>query len=253
MKVAVVQMRPAFKDKVGNLRKMVKATKQAVDAGAKLIVFPELVSTGYSFMSAAEAAPYAEVIGPMTRPLQSDQSMHIMLLMAKQWQVSIVWGLVERDPVTGKLHNSQVYVDPTGYFESYRKVNSFGNDYIWATPGEGSPPIIQATIEGKRRKIGLLICRDVRDKSDDDTSFYEKGDADIVCLGCAWGDGGFPATVWMDFVKKNKCYLAVSNVYGKEIPNNFGEGGVCVIAPDGKVHCEGLVWSQDCIVYADIP
>jgi predicted amidohydrolase len=103
------------------------------------------------------------------------------------------------------------------------------------------------------KKVGLLICRDVRDKKDDKwSSFYEKGDADIVAMSANWGDGGFPAVSWMEFAKDNKVALIVANRYGKEIPNDFGEGGICVVEPSGKVHCDGIVWNQPCIVYADL-
>ena len=120
---------------------------------------------------------------------------------------------------------------------------------MWASPGTGNPSI--ATIDGA--KVGLLICRDVRDKKDDSwDSFYEPGDADIVCLSANWGDGGFPAVAWMDFVADNATALVVANRYGKEIPNDFGEGGICVIQKDGRVETTGLQWERDCVVVADV-
>jgi hypothetical protein len=61
-----------------------------------------------------------------------------------------------------------------------------------------------------------------------------------------------PAVSWMDFVEENKTALAVSNIWGKELNNDFGEGGVCIIEKNGKVHCDGLKWSEDCIVYWDL-
>lgn len=50
----------------------------------------------------------------------------------------------------------------------------------------------------------------------------------------------------------NHTTLVVSNRYGTEIPNNFGEGGICGIYPDQRVMTEGLVWNQDCTVYAEV-
>lgn len=254
MRVAAIQFAPEFKKPKENLTRLAHLMQRSVAQGARLIVLPELATTGYSFMNPEDAAPFAEVIAEPQRPLQAHLSMHVMRLLTRQWHVSVVWGLVEKDPLTGKLYNSQVYMDPTGFFQSYRKVNRWGNDYLWASEGEKRPPVVRTVIDGKQWKIGLLICRDVRDKKEDDgESFYEKGDADIVCFSANWGDGGFPATTWMDFVKSNGTYFVVANRYGKELPNNFGEGGACIISPNGRVHCEGLVWNQDCIVSQDIP
>jgi predicted amidohydrolase len=253
VKVAAVQFCPQFEDKMGNLRRMAHLTKQAADEHAQLIVFPELATTGYSFMSKDQALLVAEPIHPDTLTFKS------MRVLAESFRVHLVWGMVELDPGTGEIYNSQVYVSPDGTWISYRKVNRWGNDFFWAKPGRGNPPVIKTYFEGAygeplvEKKVGLLICRDARDKKDDKwKSFYEKGDADIVCLSANWGDGGVPSVTWMDFVEDNLVTLIVSNRYGKEANNDFGEGGVCIIEPPDKVHCDGLRWFEDCIVYAEV-
>lgn len=254
MRVAAVQFRPEFKNVRRNLKVLVDLVNTAIDAGARLIVLPELATTGYSLMGAEEAEPLAEIVtkfDPAT--LTSNSSMNIFYALASKRNVYIVWGLVEKDQGTGSLHNSQVIMCPNGMFEVMRKINSFGQDFLWSTPGRANPPIIRITDKGKEYKVGLLLCRDIRDKKDDNwKSFYEKGDADIVAFSANWGKGAFPATAWMEFVKDNGAALVVSNRWGKEANNDFGDGGVCVIHPSGKVQCDGLIWGQDCIVYGEI-
>jgi hypothetical protein len=118
------------------------------------------------------------------------------------------------------------------------------------TPGRANPPIRTITVGGETKKVGLLICRDVRDKKDSKWSgFYEPGDADVVCLSSGFGRGGFPATAWMNFVADNKTALCVSNRYGLDTPADFGPGGVAVIRKDGSVQCDGLIWDEDCVVF----
>lgn len=241
MRVAAVQFAPAFKEPTANLSQAAQMVMQAAKAGAQLIVLPELCTTGYSFQSVEEAFPFAEVL------TDRGGSMAAMSQLANELKVAIAWGLVERDPESGDLYNSQVLMLPGSDWWSYRKVNLWANDFIWAKEGDGSPSVIP--FGGK--KVGLLICRDVRDKSDTLSDFYEPGDADVVCLSANWGNGGFPATGWMKFARDNKTTLVVGNRYGQERNNDFGEGGVCVIGPKGKVYCEGLKWSGPCIVYAD--
>ena len=252
MRVATIQLAPLFRQKGPNLKRMVALVRQAAEAGAKLIVLPELATTGYTFMSRAEAEADSEVITEFKPGNSTLSTMNVMWSLANKYSIHLVWGMVRKDYGTGKVYNSQVYLEPSGYFEFYDKINFFGNDYIWATHGQSNPPVILAEGLGGLR-VGMLVCRDVRDKKDDNwKNFYSPGDADVVALSANWGDGGFPATSWMDFVEENKTALIVSNRYGQEGPNDFGEGGICVITKAGEVLCEGLVWSADCIVYADI-
>jgi predicted amidohydrolase len=262
-RVAAVQFAPIFGDKTANLRRMALLVAEAAGKGAELIVFPELATTGYSLMGMNDAVRFGEFIVPdafvynvadTTPPVDPCPTMRVMRALALKYKVHLVWGMVENQVGTENYYNSQVYLGPDLKMESYRKVNLWGNDYLWAQEGRGNPPIINAMFSTGMKRLGLLICRDVRDKKDDNwKSFYEKGDADIVAFSANWGDGGFPAVAWMDFAKENNVSLVVSNRYGQETCNNFGEGGVCVVEPKGKVHCEGLKWNADCIVYAEIP
>jgi predicted amidohydrolase len=264
VRIATVQFAPVFGDKRGNLQKMVKFVEEAAGKGAQLIVFPELATTGYSLMGLNDAIKFGELITPdafvfhqtkFAPPMDPCQTMRIMQALVLKYDVHIVWGMVEQQVQSETYYNSQVILAPNLMFETYRKVNRWGNDYLWAAAGRSNPAIMTTDLgDGKPRKVGLLICRDVRDKKDDKwSSFYDPGDADIVCMSANFGDGGFPAVSWMEFAEDNKVTFVVSNRYGQEANNNFGEGGICVIEPSGKVHCDGLRWSEDCIVYADIP
>ncbi len=248
MKVAVVQFAPVFKAMQDNLRKLAGFVKEAAQNGAKLVVLPELATTGYSFMSKAEAAECAE-------PIPEGQTFKVMKALSERLGVHVVWGMVEKVPQTGKVHNSQVLVAPNGQWVSYQKVNPWGNDWLWADEGRANPPILSCDFgEHGTKKVGLLICRDVRDRKNDKWSdFYESGDADLVAFSSNWGNGGFPAIAWIDFVRDNNITLLVSNRYGKESHNDFGHGGVCAITANPfEIKCDGLVWDADCIVYADV-
>ena len=253
MLVGAIQFCPVFKDKANNLIKLTSLVVEAATHGAKLVVLPELCATGYSFMSNEEARPLAESTSWLEDldSLDPNTSLFVLSKLSRELDIIVVLGFVELDVGTSKLYNSQLYYEPSGYFESYRKINFFANDHLWASKGISNPPVIRSQFEDKR--VGLLICRDVRDKKDDKwNSFYEPGDADVVVLSAAWGRGGFPSNSWIEFAEENKVTLVVSNRYGVEGPNDFGEGGVCIIEKTGKVHCKGLKWNEDCIVYAEV-
>lgn len=245
--VAAVQFCPVFKDYRGNLTRLTSLVVQAARKGAWLIVCPELATTGYSFMSETEARPFSEDVHARQGSVQ------VMLGLANTLKVSIAWGLVGLDPGTGNLFNTQVLVTPEAELVTYAKINRWGQDYCWAKAGRANPPILKITHQDRTHKVGLLVCRDVRDKVNDDwNSLYTAGDADIVALSSNFGKSSFPATPWMTFAEDNKTTLVVSNRYGQEANNDFGSGGICVIRPSGEVVCDGLVWNQDCIVYAEV-
>lgn len=252
MRVAAIQSRPLFKQPRENLIQLTKLIKEAKRYGSDIVTCPELANVGYSFLSKEEALPFAEVVEPPNGPIRSDKSIHVMSLLARRWDINIVWGFIELDPLTGKMYNAQALVEPTGRITCYQKINRFGNDFIVFAKGQKTPPVVTIPIDGRDWRIGLLICRDIRDKAgNSDVSFYEPGAADVVCYSANWGKGGYPATAWMDFVEDNKIPLVVSNRYGQEENNDFGDGGICVISAQGEVNTKGLIWGQDCIVYGD--
>jgi len=258
VKLAAIQYAPIFRDKRENLRRLARMVQEAAEAGARLIVLPELATTGYSFMSKDEARGEAEFITPdafvynVTNTVPATDpapTMRVMRALASRFDVHLVWGMVEQAVGSSHLYNSQVYMSPIGEFATYRKINKWANDHLWAEAGRSNPPVVE--VDGLR--VGMLVCRDVRDKVNDKwTDLYSPGDADVVCLSANWGKGGFPSTSWMDFVSENKMALVVSNRYGSESNNEFGEGGICIIKKNGEVQCDGLKWGADCIVYGGL-
>ena len=252
-KLATIQFAPLLGDKLANLTQLSTLVQEASQNGAHLVVAPELATSGYS-LTLPEARKVAEPISEDSPTLKG------FLLISKKLNIHIVWGMVESETGTGHLYNSQVLVCPDGRFESMRKINLAGDDWLWASEGRANPPITVCNLGGKSVKVGLLICRDIRDKKDEHwDSFYQKGDADVVAFSAAWGEGFFPATTWMDFVKDNKVTLVVSNRYGVEgtKPNTF-DGGICIIKPKGSpehpngVCSDGLIWNANCVVYGEL-
>jgi len=251
MRLATIQMAPKWKDYRSNLETILKMAVEAATQGAKIIVFPELATSGYSFMSYQEALPFAETLQEPGKGVSSP-TLVMLRQVARRYQVHIACGLVEKGE-TDQIYNSQVLVCPDGSWESYRKISRWGSDWLWCSAGESNPPVRKITIDDQSLRVGLLVCRDIRNRGEEsDAHFYEKGDADLILLSSNWGAGGFPAVRWMEFVRDLKIPLLISNRYGKEENNDFGHGGVALIKEDLTVQCRGLEWSKDCIVYVDL-
>jgi predicted amidohydrolase len=233
-------MAPVLKNYEVNIAQMEALIVQAAKGGARLIVLPELATSGFSFMSEEDARPFAESV-------EWGRTSVAMTDLCASLDVHVAYGFIEEGK-DDKLYNGQALVGPEGVRSFCRKLNHWGNDYLWATLGTVSPPVVP--VESKR--VGLLICRDIRDRSDSLSDLYEPGDADVVAFSANFGDGAFPSGSWVKFAKQNRVHLVVSNRFGREENNNFGEGGVCVIDPEGRVSCRGLEWGKPCIVYGDV-
>jgi predicted amidohydrolase len=111
-----------------------------------LIVLPELVVSG--FILGTDAARFAtDVEGTAFRFLAH---------LAKQYQVHIVYGYIEKD-VSGALYDSQAMVSDQGVLiANYRKIHLTEFELDTFTPG--SKLVIADT---KLGKIGMMICWDI--------------------------------------------------------------------------------------------
>jgi len=254
MIISAIQNNPklstCYADVTDNRRKCEDLIHKAWQVGSEIIVFPELAFTGCSFLNQEEAFRVAE---PKDGPTYK-----FMKSVATTLQSYMAWGFVEVDD--GLLYNSASIIDPSGNLvASYRKINLFSTDFLWAKPGKEPAPVVQT----EHGFMSVITCRDLRDEIPESIprtartqSMFERQKIDVVAACVNWGKGGFPATSWMDFTADNKlCVLAVANRWGKEegsngYTQNFGHGGSCIIEPDWTVHTSGLKFNQDCVVTA---
>jgi predicted amidohydrolase len=150
-RIAAVQMDCTFADKKKNLAEIRARLRQAREQGARLVIFPECILTGYCFESKAEAAPLAETIpGPSTEVLAQD---------CAELDVWMVLGLLEAEPGGDRLFNACTLIGPHGVAANYRKIHLpyLGVDRF-ATPGD--LPFAVHDLGGLR--IGMNICYDGR-------------------------------------------------------------------------------------------
>lgn len=147
-KVAAIEFNPDFLNLESNLTKMLLPIEEAAKNGAKLIVLPEMATTGYIYQDREQITPYLDVVpGKTTTALAP---------LAKQYHIYIVVGLAERDVLTNLVYNSAVLIGPEGYIGTYRKNYLNPDDQLWASPGNLGFPVFETELG----KIALLICYD---------------------------------------------------------------------------------------------
>jgi predicted amidohydrolase len=233
-KVATVQFEPTMFEKERNIARLIELCEAAASAGARLIVTPEMGTTGYCWFDRSEVAPFVETVpGPTTDRF---------VALASKHDCYIVVGLPEVDD-DGIYFNSAVLVGPDGVIGRHRKTHPYISEPKWSAPGDLGHQVFDTPIG----RIALLICMDIH--------FIETArlaalrGADIICHISNWLAERTPAPYWISRAFENGCYVIESNRWGLERTVQFS-GGSCVIAPDGSV--TAVLDSGDGFVLADV-
>jgi len=220
--VATVQMKPAMGEPEDNLVKMSDfvskiASQQKVD----LIVFPELVTSGYEmgvrFTELAQRIP-----GP---------TVNLMAQRAAEFGVYIAFGIATKERVESVLFNSAVMVGPEGeMLGSYNKVHLRGEERMAFREGYRFP-VIQTEVGA----IGMMLGWDL--------AFPEVArslaldGAELLCVLANWETGQMEE--WRTYVRarafENALFVAAANRVGEDVTLNFG-GESMIVGPRGKIY-----------------
>ncbi|MBS9476743.1 nitrilase-related carbon-nitrogen hydrolase [Ancylobacter radicis] len=235
LKVATVQFEPTMFEKERNIGRLLDMAVEAAQAGARLIVTPEMGTTGYCWFDRAEVAPYVETIpGPTTERFGQ---------VAKAHDCYIVIGMPEVDAATGLYYNAAVLIGPDGVIGTHRKTHPYISEPKWSAPGDLGHQVFDTPVG----RIALLVCMDIH--FIETARLAALGGADVICHISNWLAERTPAPYWISRAVENGCYLIESNRWGLERTVQFS-GGSCVIEPDGSI--AAVIDSGDGIAYAQI-
>ncbi len=148
LKLAVVQFTPRFGEKQKNFARMQKLVENVT---ADIIVFPELSTTGYFFLSRQEVTKAAETAGGESGVFFRD--------MAQTKNAVVVAGFAERNKKN--LFNSCLVVVPERKKPYvYRKTHLFYKERVCFDPGDTGFFVVH----DKQRdvRIGPMVCYDWR-------------------------------------------------------------------------------------------
>lgn len=217
---AAVQFEPTMFEKERNITRLLALVEEAAASGAKLIVTPEMGTTGYCWFDREEVSTEVETIpGPTTDRFAA---------AAKAAGVHIVIGMPEVEPATGLYYNSAVLIGPNGVIGKHRKSHPYISEPKWAAPGDLGHQVFETALG----RIALLICMDIHFV--ETARLVALGGADVICHVSNWLSERTPAPYWISRAFENSCYLVESNRWGLERTVQFS-GGSCVIEPDGRI------------------
>ncbi len=219
--VAVVQMNAALGEPEVNLAKMSDYVRQIASAQkTDLIVFPELIITGYEcgvrFAQLAQRVP-----GP---------SVNYIAQRAHEQGVHVAFGLPTKERVESILFNSVVLIGPEGdVVAHYRKLHLRGEEQMLFRPGFRLEPA-----ETPLGMIGLQAGWDVY-FPEAVRSLCLDG-AEIILVSAAWTADR--AEEWRTFISsraaENACFVCAANRVGEEPASTFG-GESMIVGPRGQV------------------
>jgi 5-aminopentanamidase len=146
--VGCQQIAPAVGELEGNRRLARDAVREAVSAGARLVVLPELCTSGYVFESPEEARACSEPAdGPSLRTWAEE---------AARGDAVVVGGFCELGE-DGLLYNSAAVVDGGGVLGVYRKLHLWDREQLVFEPGRECAPVLETRVG----RVGVGVCYDL--------------------------------------------------------------------------------------------
>jgi len=199
LKLAVVQFTPELGKKTENLNRIENLTERLK---ADIIVFPELCTTGYYFLSREEVEAVAEPAAGPTGAFFQD--------MARKHNAIVVAGFAERDD--NQLFISCLIAVPENQNPKvYRKTHLFYKEQLCFDPGNTGFFVVEDTYRDIR--IGPMICYDWR--FPESARILTLLGADLIVC-----PSNLVTDLWNVVMParaiENKVYVAISNRAGTE-------------------------------------
>jgi predicted amidohydrolase len=236
--IAAVQTDCRLGDVAHNLTVVRTRLREAASHGARLVIFPECMLTGYAFASRAEAWSHAESLpGPSIAALTAD---------CRELGARVAVGMLERGP-GDELYNACALVGPDGLLASYRKAHLpyLGVDRF-VTPGDR--PFAVHDLGGLR--VGMLICYD--DSFPEAARCLSLLGADLILLPTNWPSGAAAVAKFLVPARalENHVYYAAVNRVGEEGGFRF-IGRSRLAGPDGET-LASADHDKEAILYASV-
>lgn len=247
MKVALIQFN-ASADKTANIAKAVDVAKQAIQAKAKLIVFPEVFSFRGNMRDTAIRKEASEKLtGPTVQTFAT---------MARAHKVWIILGSILEKGMGNKVYNTTVVLNPQGNIEQkYRKIHLFDARIDGTIIKEAD-----CFLAGRRDAIvgingfqtGLSICYDLR--FGEFYAKYRQKKVDLICVPSCFtyktGQAHWEVLVRARAIE-NLAYVLAPNQVGPDSRGVMAYGSSMIVSPWGEIIARGSTDKEE-IVFGDI-
>jgi len=267
-KVAAVQIAPVFLNRERTVEKALRYLDEAVAAGAKLVVFPEVLLPGYPDW-VWSVPPREDLMDELYGELLENsveipgETTRRLCDAARAKGVFIVMGVNERNTEAsgGSLYNTLLFINPEGELMGrHRKLIPTGGERLMWGQGDGSTLQVYDTPIGK---MSGLIC-------------WENYMPLARYAMYAWGTRLHVASTWdrgevwlasmRHIAKEGQMYVisCCQALHRNDIPDGAGHkkyypadrqwinaGDSAIVSPDGKI-IAGPLHEAEGILYAEI-
>ncbi len=238
MKIAAAQIVCTVGDVDANLAKISDFASSAKSAGGELVVFPEMVDTGYSMQQIRLHAS-----------AWSDGAVARLRTLAQKLSVAIICGVSEREGE--HIYNAQVVIDARGeILGKYRKSHLFtagpiGEDTCFCAGTE----LVSCPLGDMR--IGLSICYDLR-FPEVYRSLACDQKANVLAISSAWPVPRAEHLRVLTIARaiENQSYLVLANRVGSDEGIAFC-GASAIIDPSGNVIASASSDREE-LIYAEL-
>ncbi|MGA7172444.1 MAG: nitrilase-related carbon-nitrogen hydrolase [Candidatus Dormiibacterota bacterium] len=246
LKVAVCQYAPQLGEPERNSDRGARWIARAADAGAQLIVLPELASSGYAFASEAEAGASAQGV--------EGQCLQTWAASCRRLGVYVVAGFCEQ-AAEGRF-NSAALLGPDGVIGLYRKAHLFYDEQTYFLPGNRGFPVFELPFG----KVGMLVCYDLW--FPEAARVLALAGADVICVPTNWV-ANFRRRVadergWVmgnyasvAVATQNQVFVAAADRIGRENEVEF-VGGSCIVGPEGWMLAGPGSRTEEALLLADL-
>jgi predicted amidohydrolase len=241
--VALAQISPKLGTLAGNLPAHQQAIEKAKQAGADLVIFPELSLTGYILQDLVPDIainPYqASILKPLLQQCQG---------------IACIFGFVE---VSSRFnyYNAAAYVAEGEIRHIHRKLYlpTYGmfDEMRFFALGENL-----RTFQTPFGEMGLLICEDLWHPS---TVFLQAQDGAraVITISASPGRGAREDDLlqssesWINLLKATAQFYTVYNIYVNRVGFEDGAhfpGGSMVVNPSGEIVSQGRYFEEDLVM-----
>ena len=269
-KIAVIQHPPVLANREASTERAVELAKEATQAGAQLLVFPEAFIPGYPTWAwrlrpGGDMKLSSEIHDRLVQNAVNlgRDDLAPLREVARSSGAHILCGIDEIEPEqSATLYNTYVHIDGQGQIVNrHRKVMPTNPErMIWGF-GDGSGLRVIDTPVGR---VGSLICWEnfmplAR------MSLYAQG-IDLLCSPTWDSSSGWLGSM-QHIAREGRCYVAncCTSMRASDVPADFpnraqlfpdddeeiNSGNSCVVEPGGKI-IAGPSPSENTILYADI-
>lgn len=253
VKIALAQINPTIGDFGGNVRKILEFSQRAVDAGAQLVVFPELAVCGY---------PPADLLEKPVFVARAEEAMAQIALEAAQLPIAVLCGYVTPAPHGSGKHvmNSAALVSH-GHVEFVQSKMLLPYYDVFDEQRYFAPSKQQHVCHFGGQSLAITICEDAWN----DKSFWEhrrysvdpiedltrQGATLILNISASPYWRGKRATreqMLANIAQEYHIPVVMVNQVGGNDSLIF-DGTSIALAPDGSVRARALSFAEDMVCF----